>query len=72
MKNWFKNLFQRPVFVIYRLYFDSLENEINAAREYRVEGYVTSETKAKRFVADSGYSDSKDCWAIRGKPRRPT
>ncbi len=57
----------RKVFLIQKLYIDSLENDIAAARWYSPVGYVNSLEKAQEFCKSGRVYTRKDCWAISGE-----
>lgn len=52
------------VFVIEKIWTDSLENEHASAVGYTAIGYVESEERARSIVLAGRMLTSKDCWAI--------
>lgn len=57
------------IFLIEKLWTDSLENEVNGAYGYDPHSYVDLEETAIRIVKDGGIVDKKQCWAfIRNMP----
>lgn len=55
------------VWLIERIWFDSMENEIDSAVGYSPFGYVENEEKAKDFCKRGKICTKKDCWAVYGE-----
>ena len=53
------------VYLIEKIWTDSLENEISAAVGYEPFGFMVNEEAAKNFCAKGRLYKQKDCWAIR-------
>lgn len=54
----------RSIWLIERIWFNSLENEINSAVGYSPFGYVENEEKAKEFCKKGKICTQEDCWAV--------
>ncbi|MBR9705178.1 hypothetical protein GOV12_07230 [Candidatus Pacearchaeota archaeon] len=53
------------VYLIEKIWIDSMENEVSAAVGYKPFGFTPSEEVAKRFCDAGKTYTEKDCWAIR-------
>jgi hypothetical protein len=58
------------VFLIEKIWLDSLENEIGSAKGYLPFGYVNSEKEAVEFCNSGRIYTSKDCWAVSGEEKQ--
>jgi hypothetical protein len=52
------------VYLIEKIWTDSLENQPSAAVGYEPHGFVFDEEKAKKICAKGRKYTGKDCWAI--------
>ena len=52
------------VFLIEKIWLDSMENEIASAKGYKPYGFVNTEEEAISFCNKGKTYTSKDCWAI--------
>ena len=52
------------IFLIKKLWLDSMENEYNSAKGYNAFGYVTTEDEAIEFCKKGKMYDKKACWAL--------
>jgi hypothetical protein len=52
------------IFLIEKIWIDSLENNPNRAVGYSIIGYVENEDIAKDICSKSKIYTQKDCWAI--------
>jgi len=53
------------IFLIEKIWTDSMENEIDSAVGYDSWGYMTNEKNAKEFCEKGKTFTQNDCWAIR-------
>lgn len=53
------------MYIIEKLWTDSMENSISAALGYSIVGYVNTEEEAKKVVEEGGIV-KKECWAMNG------
>lgn len=54
----------KEIYLIDRIWLDSLENDTFSAVGYGVFGFVTTEEEAKEFCSKGKLYTKKDCWAI--------
>lgn len=52
------------IYLIKKIWIDSLENRLNSAVGYSIIGYFDNKEEAARFCAKSKIYTQKDCWAI--------
>lgn len=55
----------QSIWLIERIWFDVLENEIDSAVGYSPFGYIETEDKAKDFCQKGEIYTQKNCWAVR-------
>ena len=55
------------IWLIERIWFDNMENEVGSAVGYSPFGYLESEEKAKEFCNKGKICTQKDCWAVYGE-----
>lgn len=55
------------IYLIERIWFDTLENEVGSAVGYKPVGYMETEKEAIKFCNKGGVRTKKDCWAIMGE-----
>ena len=57
----------RSIFLIEKIWFDSMENEIGSAVGYSPFGFVNTEDEAKIFCNKGRVCTKQDCWAVWGE-----
>ena len=68
MKNEEQNL-SRSIFLIEKIWFNSMENEVGSAVGYSPFGFVDTEDEAKLFCDKGRIFTNKDCWAVWSKQK---
>lgn len=64
-----KALVSRSIFLIEKIWFDSMENEVGSAVGYSPFGFVDTEDEAKQFCDKGRICTKKDCWAVWGEQK---
>ena len=64
-----KNKILNSIFLIEKLWLDSMENNIDSAKGYKPIGFVTNEKEAIDICNNGKIYTSKDCWAIFGEEK---
>jgi len=59
----------RSIFLIKKIWFDSMENEVGSAVGYSPFGFVDTEDEAKIFCEKGRICTKKDCWAVYGEKK---
>jgi hypothetical protein len=54
----------RSIFLIEKIWFDSMENEVGSAVGYSPFGFVDTEDEAKTICDKGRIFTKKDCWAV--------
>ncbi len=52
------------IFIIEKLWLDSMENRWDGAMGYDIIGYVTNEEHAKEIVQNGGFEKKEACWTL--------
>jgi hypothetical protein len=61
----YKNIkIMKSIFLIERIWTNSMENEINSAVGYEPYGFVSTKEDAEQFCLKGRSFTRKDCWAI--------
>ncbi len=64
-----KDLVSRSIFLIEKIWFDSMENEVSSAVGYSSFGFVNTEDEAKQICENGRIYTRKDCWAVMGEQK---